>query len=215
MNYQSVLFDLDGTLLDTSEGIKESVLHVVHKLGLPTISDNHLDQFVGPPIQKSISDYFGLSFEESQLAADIFRDYYKENALFKAHIYGGIVDVLESLVGNGIKIGVATYKREDYAVSILEHFGISKFCSTIHGADNFNKLTKQDIIGRCIQNIRTPFNKTVMVGDTKYDAKGAMDAGVPFIGVTWGFGKEADFVSDEYPIIAIATQPSELKNILL
>lgn len=206
---RAVLFDLDGTLLDTSEGIIDSVQHTITTLSLPTIPLENLLQFVDPPIQNSLIDHYGLSPDEAQNGATIFRDYYKSKALFKAAIYPGIFDLLEYLKKNGILIGVATYKREDYAIELLKHFKIADFCQVIHGADNYNKLTKADIIQLCISELHVGKENVVFVGDTEHDAKGAKDVGTKFIAVTWGFGiKKEDNL--DYPFIAISNTIEQL-----
>ena len=142
---KAVLFDLDGTLLDTSRGILESVAHTIHKLGLPMLPQEIMLNFVGPPIQNSLMKYCGLNVADAQMAANLFRDYYKESALFEAKPYDGIFELLNALQERQIKIGVATYKREDYAIQLLSHFGIASYCQVMHGADNNNILSKADI----------------------------------------------------------------------
>ncbi len=216
MHYSATIFDLDGTLLDTSVGIKESVLNVLSQLNLPNISDEELDSFVGPPIQNSMKTHFGLSDIEAQMAANKFRNYYKETALYKAVLYDGISDLLVELRKQNIKIGVATYKREDYALSILNYFGIQRQCNVIYGADNENKLSKADIISKCIDELEiSQENKIVMIGDTLHDAKGAAEAGIDFIGVTWGFGLDAEMDNVNYPMKGLANTPSELSKLIM
>lgn len=185
---KAVLFDLDGTLLDTSEGIKHSVSYAISKMGYKSLPEDIILKFVGPPIQNSLMLYCGVDSVEAQKGANIFRDFYKNEALFEASLYEGVVPMLDCLKEKGIKIGVATYKREDYALELLNHFGITKFCSVIHGADNENKLTKADIINLCILELGCNRSETVLVGDTEHDENGAIKAGVGFIAVTWGFG---------------------------
>jgi len=201
---KAVLFDLDGTLLNTTEGILESVRYVIGKFGLKEKPYDILLRFVGPPIQNSFAKYFNFSAEESQKAADLFRSYYKENALFKAKPYPGVFDVLGKLKKNDIIIAVVTYKREDYARTILEHFGIMQFCSSIHGADNHNVLTKAEIVSNCIHELGVEKKNVLLVGDTEYDAIGAQQAGVSFLGVTYGFGFKSKENVDTYPNIGYA-----------
>jgi len=207
---EAILFDLDGTLLDTSEGIRHSVRYALEKLGLPQPSDERIREFVGPPIQESLQRYAGLSIEEAQVGANIFRDFYKKEALFEASLYDGIISLLERLKKDGIKIAVATYKREDYAIDILRHFGIASYCDVIHGADNENRLTKADIINLCCAELDVPKNNIVLVGDTEHDAKGAAEAGVRFCAVTWGFGYTRSDTRSKYPIDFICNQPVDI-----
>lgn len=185
---KAILFDLDGTLLDSTEGVLESAAHAARQLGLPELSHDTMLKFVGPPIQDSFKIHYGLGEESAQKAAELFRSYYKEKSLLKAVPYPGLIETLALLQRMGCTLGVATYKREDYALTILDHFGIAPFCRSMHGADNFNKLSKADIVNLCLNELGAARKDSVLVGDTAHDAKGASLAGIDFIGVTFGFG---------------------------
>lgn len=187
--YDAVIFDVDGTLLDTSEGLISAVNYTIDMYGLKQLTNEQLKTFIGPPIQNSLARYYDLSSEKIQEIADIFRDAYKNKFLLQAVPYDGIYMVLEKLLQNHIKIGVATYKREDYALQILKRFHFDEYATVMHGADNFNKLKKKDIIQLCVTEMGlTDPKRIVMVGDSDNDAIGAADAGMKFIGVTYGFG---------------------------
>ncbi len=207
---QNAIFDLDGTLLDTTEGIVESVRYSATLLGYPDLPYETLLKFVGPPIQDSFKNHYGCTVEDAQKAADIFRDYYKNKALLKAIPYEGIFDVCRILREKGVKIAVATYKREDYAKMLLCHFGFDKFCTSMHGADNNNVLTKSDIVNMCIAEMGGNSDDTVMVGDTKQDALGAEKSNIKFIGVTYGFGFKNEEDVNLYPNIGTINQPLEI-----
>ena len=211
---KAVLFDLDGTLLDTSEGIKHSVRHTISVMRYKNLSEETILKFVGPPIQNSLMSYCGVDSDEAQRGANVFRDFYKSNALFEATLYDGILELLAELKLKGIKIGVATYKREDYAIDLLKYFGIDKYCDVIHGADNENVLSKADIVEMCIKEIAEKREKVVLVGDTEHDAKGAADAGISFIGVTWGFEYIPKEIKTKYPYIGYANKASDIIGFL-
>ena len=202
-----VSFDLDGTLLDTSEGIVQSVKYTVEKLGLKLPAGMDMGFFIGPPIQMSLQKCFNLDAETAQKGADIFRAYYKSEALFMAKPYEGIYELLEELRKRNIKIGVATYKREDYALDILHHFHIADYCDVMCGADNNNVLTKSDIIRNSYLGVGVLPEETIYVGDTDHDAKGAYEAGVPFVAVTWGFGYKYDSIKSSFPIKSFVNNP--------
>lgn len=210
-NITAILFDLDGTLLDTSEGIRHSVRYTLNQLQLPQPSDDRIGEFIGPPIQESLMRYAGLTLEDAQKGANIFRDFYKREALFEASVYDGVFPILEQLRKEGFKIGVATYKREDYAIDILRHFGISTYCDVIHGADNENKLSKADIIGLCCNELGEDKDNTLLVGDTEHDSKGAALSGVHFCAVTWGFGYTDNSVLDAG--VFVVHKPEELMEL--
>lgn len=201
---KAVLFDLDGTLLDTTDGVLESAAYAAHQLGLNELPRETMLKFVGPPIQDSFSVHYGLDKEAAQKAAEIFRTYYKECALLKAVPYPGLAETLSQLKERGCALGVATYKREDYALTILRHFGITPFCRSMHGADNFNKFSKSDIVNLCLNELGASRKDSVLVGDTAHDAKGAALAGIDFIGVTFGFGFKTKADVDAFPNIGCA-----------
>lgn len=207
---KAILFDLDGTLLDTTDGVLESAIFAAKKLGYEELPHETMLNFVGPPIQDSFIKWYGCSQNKAQEAANVFRTYYKENALYKAELYPDLIELLEELKQRDIKIGVATYKREDYAISILEHFGIAPFCITMHGADNFNKLTKADIVNLCIDELGTEKSEVVLVGDTEHDALGAERIGIPFLGVTYGFGFKSMADVNIFPNIGCANCVKEV-----
>lgn len=207
---KAVLFDLDGTLLNTYEGIVNSVKYTIDILGLTPLTELSLQSFVGPPIQKSLKKYFNLSDEQAQNGADIFRDHYMSKALLQAYVYDGILSLLDRLWNAKIHIGVATYKREDCAMKILDYFKISPYCTVIHGADNDNKLTKADIIRLCTNELCVSSNQVVLIGDTEYDAIGAQQACIPFIAVTWGFGYKGQSPVIDYPYMGVAHCPGDI-----
>lgn len=209
-SFVNILFDLDGTLLDTTEGIIESVCHTLRVLNLPIPTSSGLLAFVGPPLQMSFMEKYGFDQHEAQNAADIFRDYYKTQAMLKAKLYPGIIQLMEDLKNTGKHLAVATYKREDYAQKILSHFGIDKYCESIRGADNFNQLKKSDIIKLCVEELGGDKKQSVLVGDTKHDALGAQEAGIDFLGVTYGFGFQTADDVNLYPNVGCARLPGEI-----
>lgn len=211
---KAVLFDLDGTLLDTSEGIIDSVRYTISQMGYPELSYDTILKFVGPPIQNSLMNYLDVTPEVAQQGANIFRDYYKTNALFKASVYPGIMTLLSELKLIGVKIGVATYKREDYAIDLLKYFGIAEYCDIIRGADNENKYTKADIVEHCLKELGEDKHNVLLIGDTDHDAKGAAEVGVHFSAVTWGFGYTKETSNISYPCLALIDKVENLLQII-
>ena len=188
MRYKNIIFDLDGTLLDTSEGIKDAVRFTIEKMGYGYLEDKEMDSFIGPPIQNSLINHFGCTTEEAQRGADVFREYYKNVSLLKASPYKGIYELMEFIIKNDMNAAVATYKREDYALKLLNAYNFNDYCKVVHGADNFNKLTKSDIIRICVEELCGKVEESLYVGDTNGDLKGSAECGMDFIGVTYGFG---------------------------
>lgn len=219
--YKVVVFDLDGTLLDTSEGIFAAVKYTIDKMGLPPLGDESLKRFIGPPIQNSFASAYGLQGEILQDIATIFRNRYKEADLLKAKAYEGIYGVFEALIANGIKPAIATYKRQDYATMILKHFGFDKYTDIMYGADHENKLKKRDIIEMALRDAGAAKNSdgtyldAVMIGDSDNDAIGAAGIGTKFIGVTYGFGFRTAQDVYEFPTVGVANNTEELKKLLI
>ena len=209
---KAVIFDVDGTLLDTGDGIMHSIRHTLETFGLPVPIENVLRKYVGPSPYESLQQFAGLSEDSARAGANMFREFYKNVALYEATIYDGVMSLLERLKQDGYKLGVATNKREDYALDILHYFGISPYCEIIHGSDSDYKLTKADIINLCCAELGVSKENILYVGDTEYDARGAAFAGIKFCAVTWGYGyKQGEFLSD-YPVSLICHKPSDLEN---
>ena len=210
-----VIFDLDGTLLDTSEGIIESVKYVMNVRGYSKISDSELYSFVGPPLRQSFIKQFRINEQEADVAVDCFRENYSDRALLKAKPYDGIYDLCTRLNSNNIKMSVATYKPEDYATRLIEHFGFDKYFESVHGADKEGLLKKEDIILICVNEMKCDSQETVMIGDTLHDAEAAYNTGLGFIAVTYGFGFHDDSDIDKYPNIGVAGSTFDTGNVIL
>lgn len=197
-----VIFDVDGTLLDTKEGIVSSVKYACAACRLPILQDDMIERtFIGPPIAQGFQTAYGIQGEKVAEAVASFRECYVERDLFRAKPYSGIYELLDLLSTQGLKIAIATYKREDYARKLLDHFGFDKYTSNIHGADPAGKLKKTDIIELCISNTgHCDRSAILMVGDTISDACGAKEAGIKFLGVTYGYGFSSD--AHEFPAVS-------------
>lgn len=215
-SFDLAVFDVDGTLLDTTEGVLASVQYTIDHFGFESLSKQQLKKFIGPPIQNSFANAYGLSGDILQDIAGVFRDRYKDVDLLKAIPYDGIYEAMEKLVEHDVKIAVATYKRQDYAEKILRHFGFDRFTEIMYGADHENKLKKRDIIEKCIRDSGvSDYSSVVMIGDSDNDAIGARDIGVNFIAATYGFGFENAQEAMRYPNIGIAASPLEIVNYFL
>ncbi len=188
--HTTVLFDLDGTLLDTSPGIFSTANYTLSALGLPKQNATQLRKFVGPPLAACFRVACGLQESLIPEACDIYRAEYTESgAMFDASVYEGIIELLNELTRRGLTLGVATLKHESLAHDILEHFGLVSYFSIISGADRQGTLSKADIIELALQRLgHADYTDVLMVGDTPHDMDGALIAGVDFVGVDWGFG---------------------------
>ena len=210
MAFEAVLFDLDGTLLDTEEGILKSVEYVVQEKGGTPLGQDLLRTFIGPPIQQSFARTFNLDEGDANVWAARFREVYRTEYLLYAKPYEGIFEVLDCLVEAGIMVGVATYKREDYAYRLLESFGFTSYTPHIFGSDMQGKMTKADIIEKTVASLGVLKEACLMVGDTVHDAQGAYTSGMPFLGVTYGYGFSSENEDISYPCVGFVNSPQDI-----
>lgn len=213
---KTVVFDLDGTLMDTSEGMLQAIRYAIKKRGLHELTDEEVKTFIGPPSQRRFAEIYGLTPEDGSAAAEVFRSYYKDNTLLQAKVYPGIYELCTLLRKKGIKTAVATYKREDYALRLLKAFHFDEYMDEMMGADMEGKFNKSDIIRNVLKLVGTDdYNEAVMVGDSNNDAVGAKELGIKFIGVTYGFGFKSKDDVNRFDNIGTAADTKELGRIIL
>lgn len=214
MKIKNVIFDLDGTLLDTSIGILESVRHTIGVLEMQEPSEEVLRSFIGPPLRVSFTEKCGCSQEQAEEAVKIFRKHYQNGAVLHAEQYRGIAELCTELQRRGIKMGVATNKPDRFAAALIRHFDLDTYCRSVFGADEIGSLTKTELIRLCMKDMDAYGSDTVLIGDTDNDAAGAERAGVRFLAVTYGFGFRPGETIPDYPCIGIADTPLQIADIL-
>ena len=178
-----VLFDLDGTLTDSSEGIINSVCYMLKKKGLAIPDEATLHSFIGPPLTDTLKQLYDLKEAEADKAVQIYREYYAEQGIKQLSVYDGIEEVLASLAPD-YYLAIATSKPEFYAEQIIANTGLSKYFSGIFGADLAGiRSNKTDVIAYA-----------VMIGDRKFDIIGAKANQIKSIGVLYGFGERNEMI---------------------
>ena len=214
-NLKYVLFDLDGTLLDTREGVLGAILNTIERCNREIPSPEILESLIGPPIQKSFQKLYNLSNEKAMEMANLFRDIYKtDDFLFRAIPYAGIYEVLEVALRKGMKIGVATYKREDYARRLLSQKGFDDLVSYVRGSDVAGNLSKADIIRNCLDDMGGDISQAVYIGDSISDGVASREVAMDFIAVTYGFGfKQSDETMIFNPIASVS-DCHQIKSVL-
>lgn len=208
---KAILFDLDGTLTDSGEGIMNCVEYALEKFGLPIPSREELRIVVGPPLHDSMQK-FGVPADRVDEAVAVFRSRYTPIGIFENYPYPGVQEMLAALKQQGHKLFVATSKPEVMAEKVLKHFGLDGYFDHICGAlMDRSRNSKSDVIAYLLeQNGRA--DNMIMVGDTHYDVLGAAAHGIKTIGVSWGYGEPADM--EAAGAIAIAHSCEELLELL-
>lgn len=187
---KAILFDLDGTLTDSGEGIINCAQYAFQQMGYPVPPREEMGVFVGPPLWDTF-EKFGIPKERTDEAVQIFRSRYVPIGKFENTPYPGIRELLEALGAESNLLYVATSKPETTAVEVLEHFDLARYFDRICGADLEKKRNSKDAVIAYLLNMTGSDAEMVMVGDTEYDVLGAAAHGIPTIGVSWGYGDVA------------------------
>ena len=166
--YQTILFDLDGTLTNSELGITNSVAYALGKYGIQVPDKKALRVFIGPPLQESFERFYGFSKEECLKAIDYYHEYFSEKGLYENEVYLGVPDLLASLKQAGKQLIVATSKPEEFSIQILKHFGLYDYFDFVAGATMDRKRSKKsDVIQYALeQNGITDLAHTIMIGET-------------------------------------------------
>lgn len=202
MKTTCIIFDLDGTLMDTSKGILNGIDFIIDQFHLTPMDDLKKQTFIGPPIQDSFQSHYCCSTEESWELATAWREVYKDRFLLEAVPYNDIYDLLQRLKQKNVKMCVATNKREDYTMKLLEYYGFIPLFDFIAGSDLEGKRSKADMIKMCMEwfGEKDP-GRYLMIGDTEKDLEAAQEVGVNFLGVTYGFGFTNDQNDLGFPLV--------------
>lgn len=209
---KAILFDLDGTLTDSGEGIINCAAMALEHYGIPVPSWEEMRVFIGPPLRDTFIK-FGVPADKAEEAIDIYRSRYIPIGKFENTPYPGIRETLDQLRSQGHQLYVATSKPEGMSVDILEHFDLAKYFTRICGASmDASRSSKSDVIAYLLEQC-ADVSEAVMVGDTAFDVTGAAAHGIPTIGVSWGYGKIEDM--ENAGAAAIAHSPEELLELLL
>ncbi|MGY1806073.1 HAD hydrolase-like protein [Blastococcus sp. SYSU D00669] len=180
-----VLFDLDGTLVDSTPGIWASVRIAAAELGLPEPTTEQLTQMVGPPLQDGFATVLRVPPPDVPRAVAAYRAHYSAGALLDVHVYDGVPELLATLSA-GATLAVATSKPETFAVRVLEHTGLLPFFASVHGATLDGAVRHKDQVVAAALAAHPDGERPVLVGDRAHDVLGAAAHGLPCIGAGWG-----------------------------
>jgi len=212
MVWNTILFDLDGTLTDSKEGIINSMKYALAAMGCPVPPEEELLQFIGPPLMDSFQVLSGMGSEWAVQALVKYRERYSTVGLFENKLYEGMEEVLATLQSQGYCLAVATSKPEEYSVKILEHFGVAQYFTEIVGSTlDRTRDKKSEVIQEALRRLHLTGEQTkkvIMVGDRKYDILGAKKCGIQSLGVYYGFAPKGEL--EEYGADYIIHEVSEL-----
>ena len=211
MSKKTILFDLDGTLTDSGEGIINCATLALEHFGLPVPEREAMRVFIGPPLRDTLVK-FGVKPEDVEEAITVFRGRYLTRGKYENKPYPGIRELLEKLRAQGHKLYVATSKPEPQAVDVLEHFDLARYFDIIAGATMDKSRDSKSAVIAYLKEQAGDMTASVMIGDTAFDVTGAADHGIPTIGVAWGYGKVEEMESAG--AISIAKDPDELFELL-
>lgn len=205
--YKNVIFDLDGTIIQSHPGIINAVRYALERLKLPMPSEEVIFSRIGPPLGETFL-FLGVKKGEENNAVSIYREYYNEIGIYECNVYDGIPEQLEKLKSSGKTLLVATSKPRVFAKRILEKYAIADYFDYIDGSNLDNTMTdKAALIIHALNQVgEKPDSSAVMVGDTKYDILGAKQAGIPSAGVLYGYGTKEDLIKHGAVIIIPKTE---------
>ena len=205
--YKTVLFNLDGTIIDSAEGIINSFSYTFRKLGLPSVPREEMGVFIGPPLLYSFETICGLSKDEARRAVEIYREYYREKGIYEIRVYEGIEELLKKLKESGKKVLLATSKYELYDLQIIERLGFAEYFDFAAGSlAGGERGTKAEVIEYALAAVGAEKESTVMVGDRMHDIAGAKAAGIASIGVLFGYGTREELEANGASHIAADTR---------
>ncbi len=187
--YKAIIWDVDGTLLNTQEGVAAAVRYTLDTCHQSWTEEDIVRILNTPKIKGAFMTIMGMTEMQAEQATDVFRTRYKEADLFKASVYEGVMDVLEAIKARGIPQAIATNKRQDCATEICHHFGLDYYCYPVVGGDRYNQRTKADLIQDCLGELSlAPSDEIVFIGDMPADREAAQAVGIDFWGINYGFG---------------------------
>ena len=213
MTYSLIIFDLDGTLLDTSEGICQSCLYAANKLNLQDKSQQTISNMIGQPIYDIYLNEYKLDSEMAETAVSIFRREYDRYGKTLARLYPGIQELLHLLKEEGKIIAIVTMKPASTAEDMLGDFNILNNIDAIYGRGDDKTMSKKRMIELCMEKYHVVSRNCVVIGDSEHDRLGACETNVDFIGVTYGYGfkGEKDVTSSYHTYVV--NNPQELSEI--
>lgn len=193
LDYDWLLFDLDGTLTDPFEGITRSVEYALNAFGIEVEDRRVLAPFIGPPLVESLTERYGFTMEDAVAAVAKYREYFAVKGLYENELFEGIPELLSDCRKAGYKISMATSKPTHYARIIAEHFDIARYFDAIHGSSlDGTRITKSSVVAEAVAEEHLDPSRALMIGDRRHDVEGAGEHGIRTVGVLYGYGSREE-----------------------
>lgn len=206
--YQVILFDLDGTLTDSKEGIFNCLRYAFEKLGEPVPTEEQLLPFIGPPMKDSFMHFCGYSEEKAAQATALFRERYAPIGKFENAPAPGMEELLRRLKADGYRMALASSKPEELCVPICEKFGFAPSLEVIAGSLPLEECTKADVVRNAVARLgltEADAPRILMVGDRKFDVLGAKECGIDCVGVEFFGYAEPNELRDAGAVAVVQT----------
>ena len=193
MSYQTIFFDLDGTLIDPKDSITKSVQYALSKFGIKA-ELNEIISFIGPPLEESFQQYYGFNEEQSALGSTYYREHFSKNGIQETMLYEGAKELLQKLKAQNKSLSVVTAKMITYAPALVKKHNIHTYFDNIIGVKpNQSNVSKSTLIKEALALYPELSKDTiVMIGDRKHDIFGAQANDIDSIGVLYGYGSEEE-----------------------
>ena len=207
MELQYILFDLDGTLTDPMVGITSSVQYALEKFGIHVKYLKDLIPFIGPPLDDSFQEFYGLSKEDAGKAVEYYRERYSTTGIFENCPYPGVEKLLQELRRKKYLLAVASSKPEYYVKQILDYFNLTEYFDEIVGSEmNGARTNKTEVIEETLKRLGLDHHReqVIMVGDKEHDVLGARKAGLDCVAVSYGYGTEEELAASQ-PLQIVAS----------
>lgn len=211
---KAVLFDMDGTLIDSSPGITRCAQHALAHYEINEPDLDSLRKFIGPPLWESFVKYYGFSEDQAKEAVEVYRERYNVTGIFECELFPGTRECLLALKEKGYLLAVTSSKPELSCQRILEHFQIRDLFDEVSGATFDGKIeTKEEVLKELFRRwSHIDPKEMILVGDTVFDVKGAVQVGIDCIGVTFGFGEKKEM--EEAGAVAFCDSMDELPKLI-
>lgn len=196
--YKAILFDLDGTLTESGEGITKCVQYALEKLGKPESDLKKLEVFIGPPLMEQFMKYAGLDEETARRAVEYYRERYSTIGIFENRPYPGVEEMLQELKRKKYLLAVASSKPEYFVKQILDYFHLTEYFDEIVGSElNGSRTNKTEVIEETLRRLGLDKHReqVIMVGDKEHDVLGARAAGLECVAVSYGYGTEEELTA--------------------